>query len=526
MKINLKFFFFLFSLISLSLTEKETTIKIVTTKEEEEEPIDAVATDTTKNGTAPEIQSDEPKQQKGNEAESETEKMLKEAKKNSKETSLEKVLTLVVPYQDNEDFMLAPLGLGTPINFAPVQVETTSYKSWISSVLNKNNPSIFSYNIKDSKTGVEEGDWDSIVDNEGTISGNVIYDTAQLGKYKIEKFKFIEAVEFDEEFKDFKNGKLGLGNCHFADESDKEFCLIQRLKENGSINRRVFSIREYSDTHGELIIGDIPSQSKEKDIPLLNLLNEESYGDIEDDQFKMGWLTKISYVLFRKGTDDIKQIFSNNIHLPEGIASFDSSSHYIEAPYSYIDAFEEQMFDKYYDNACRKVNKDGAYMFLCDKKRYEKLIEENKELSMILVMNGYGFEIPMNLLFEQVNEDDYEFFVHFKDFEQNVWNLGHPFFHKYTIIFDQDNQEIGIDGDKIYSLQDETEAELKKAKSGGSFWKVFFYIILLFLIIGGLYLLARHLGIQNRLNRIKDKNLVDFESDDDISFQPGQNVHS
>ena len=165
-------------------------------------------------------------------------------------------------------------------------------------------------------------------------------------------------------------------------------------------------------------------------------------------------------------------------------------------------------------------------MFLCDKKRYEKLIEENKELSMILVMNGYGFEIPMNLLFEQVNEDDYEFFVHFKDFEQNVWNLGHPFFHKYTIIFDQDNQEIGIDGDKIYSLQDETEAELKKAKSGGSFWKVFFYIILLFLIIGGLYLLARHLGIQNRLNRIKDKNLVDFESDDDISFQPGQNVHS
>ena len=81
------------------------------------------------------------------------------------------------------------------------------------------------------------------------------------------------------------------------------------MKENGSINRRVFSIREYSDTHGELIIGDIPSQSKEKDIPLLNLLNEESYGDIEDDQFKMGWLTKISYVLFRKESDDINYWF-------------------------------------------------------------------------------------------------------------------------------------------------------------------------------------------------------------------------
>lgn len=523
MKINLEFFFLLFSLISFSLTDKGTTIKIVTTREEEEETNEA--TDTTQETTIPENESDEPKKQKGNEAESETEKMLQEAKKNSKETTLEKTLTLIIPYQDNEDFMLAPLGLGTPVIFVPVQVETTSYKSWVTSILNKKNPSIFAYNIKESKTGEEEGDWDSILDNEGTISGNVIYDTAKIGKYKIDKFKFIEAVEFDENFKDYKIGKLGLGNCHFADESNKEFCLIQRLKDNGSIDRRIFSLREYSDTHGELIIGDISSNSKEKDYPLLNVLSEEGYNDIEDEQFKMGWLTKISHVLFRKDSDDIKQIFNNNIHLPDGIASFDSSSHYIEAPYSYIDAFEEQMFDKYYDNACRKVNKDGIYMFLCSIERYEKLIEQNSDLSMILVMNGYGYDIPMNLLFEKINENDYEFFVHFKDLEQNVWNLGHPFFHKYTVIFDQDNQEIGIDGDKIYSLQDETEAELKKEKSGSK-WKIFFYILLLFLIIGGLFYLARFLGIQNRLGRIKDKTLVDFESDDDLSFQPGQNVHS
>ena len=161
----------------------------------------------------------------------------------------------------------------------------------------------------------------------------------------------------------------------------------------------------------------------------MNVLNEQGYNDIEDEQYKMGWLTKISYILFRKNNEDIKTIFKNNIHLPEGIASFDSSSHYIEAPYSYINSFEEQLFDVYYDNACRKVNKDGVYMFLCDKERYENLVENNKNLSMILVMNGYGYDIPMNLLFEQVSKEDYEFFVHFKDLEQNIWNLGHPFFH-------------------------------------------------------------------------------------------------
>ena len=80
-----------------------------------------------------------------------------------------------------------------------------------------------------------------------------------------------------------------------------------------------------------------------------------------------------------------------------------------------------------------------------------------KDLNLVFVLDGNGFEIPLEFLFEQTKENDYEFFVHFKDFEQNIWNLGHPFFHFFTIIFDQDNQEIGIDGKKIYFLKQETE---------------------------------------------------------------------
>ena len=68
----------------------------------------------------------------------------------------------------------------------------------------------------------------------------------------------------------------------------------------------------------------------------------------------------------------------------------------------------------------------------------------------------------MNFLFEQTRKNDYEYFVHFKDYEQNIWNLGHPFFHHFTLIFDQDNQEIGIDGKNILSLKDEVENVLKK----------------------------------------------------------------
>ena len=459
--------------------------------------------------------------------ESESEKAIREARSNVKKKSSSKHLVLTAPYQDNEDYIIAPFGLGTPVNFAPLQIDTTTYKIWVSSVKNKQNPTVFNYNIKDSETGEESGEWDTVIDEEGTISGNVLYDKAYLGNFEIDHFKFIEAVEFEDDFHDFKNGKLGLGNCHYAEKGDLEFCLLQRLKDSGSIDRRIFSIREYSDTHGELVIGDVTSVSKEKDYPLLSLIDKDGYADIEDDEFKMGWLTKISHVIFSNSSskDNLKKIFKNNIHIEEGLASFDSSCHYIEAPYSYINEFEDKMFKEYYPNACRKVNNDGVYMFLCDKKRFEEVRNSNKDLSFIIIMDGNGFEIPMDFLFEQTRENDYEFFVHFKDYEQNVWNLGHPFFHHYTVIFDQDNQEIGVDGEKIYSLKDETEAELKSHKLGGRWWKILLLVLLGLLILAAIFWIMRKRGINIRLDNGVSPSLVDNESVDDLSLYPSHNVN-
>ena len=64
MKNNLKYFFLLFSLISFSLNDKETTIKIVTTREEEEQTDEV--TDTIQETTVPGNESDEPTKHKGN----------------------------------------------------------------------------------------------------------------------------------------------------------------------------------------------------------------------------------------------------------------------------------------------------------------------------------------------------------------------------------------------------------------------------------------------------------------------------
>ena len=470
-----------------------------------------------------EIEEDEEDKKKTNEKESE--KTILDTKKNAYEISPDKILVLTPPYQDNEDYIVTPFGLGTPTNFVPLQIDTTSYKTWVSSASNKDNDSSFSYDKKDSKTSEEPGEWDTVVDEEGTISGNIIYDKANFGKFEINHFKFIEAMEYEDEFNDYKNGKLGLGNCHHADENELEYCLIQRLKDNGSIERRIFSIREYSDTHGEIVIGDVTSFSKENDYPLLPVVGQDIYEDIEDDEFKMSWLTKVSHVIFKNSPlGEVKNIFKNNIYTKKALASFDSSCHYIEAPYSYINEFQEKMFAQYYPNVCRRVNSDGTYMFLCDKERFEQIKDNYKDLSLVIVMDGYGFEIPMNFLFEQTRENDYEFFVHFKDYEQDIWNLGHPFFHHFTIIFDQDNQEIGVDGQNIYSLKDETEAELRKVGIFG-WWKIVLIVLFSFLALAGICWILRHFGIQYKLDNGVSPSFADNESVDDLFFGPSQNIH-
>ena len=515
MKLNLYLIlFFLFTLISSKKTKYTTEIKINSENEDEKE----------KEKEQEKEQDSDNKSNKDPEKEKEKEEKepLRESKDIEKNIPEDKYIIIEAPFQDNEDYIITPVGFGTPVNFIPLQIETTSYKSWIvSSSLDSKNTLAFSYDKKSSSTSEDTENWDTVVDQEGTISGNIIYDKLYLQNFEISHYKFIEALEF-ENFNDYKFGKLGLGNCHYAKEENKQFCLLERLKENGSINRRIFSLRELSDTHGELVIGDVTKVSKENDYPLLPLINADLYDDIEDDEFKMSWVTKMSHVLVHDTDINVKNIFDNRIKV-NGFVSFDSSCHYIEAPYYYINYFQEKIFDKYLNNICRKVNDEGTYMFLCEKEKFEEVKDNIKKLNLVFIMDGNGFEINLEFLFEQTRENDYEFFVHFKDFEQNIWNLGHPFFHFYTIIFDQDNQEIGIDGKNIYFLKDETENAIKKENQSFP-WMILFLIILGFVGLAFIYHLLRNHGIYLRLNSGIDPKLVDNESfGDDSLFSTNNN---
>lgn len=442
-------------------------------------------------------------------------------------------ITLNLPYQDNEDYIISPLGLGLPPTFVPVQIDTTSYKTWVASSDCEHElcPKVFTYSKDESKSAVDEGDSDEVADEEGTVYGNVVKDQIFFNDYRVDDLKFIEVNEYDDDFTDFTNGKLGLGFCEYASEDDKGFCLMNKLKNKRLILDNVFSLKEASDTHGELVIGDITETMKGKDYVKLPIANKEQYEEIEDDIFKMSWLTNISHVIFRdisnkkEDEEGNPELYINALATSDqGVASLDSSSHYIEAPLSYIYEFEEKFFQKYFPNCCRQVYANGAYMFYCEAAKFDTF---PKTVSIVLVLNGVGFEINSDLLFEKINYVDYEFFVHFKDFEQDTWNLGHPFFHSYAISFDADKKEIGVfnEEDKFIFKDIDVDKLPLPAESASSGWGKYILIALLGVgVLAAVFYLLRRFGIKLKLRKGVDPSLVDNESADDMSFNAGNIV--
>ena len=171
MKYNIAILLGLIVLITAKKIKYKTEIKI-STKENEEKEVEKeteketdLLTDSisdtdinNKNGTSLESEEEEEEKQiidneENKEKEKNVEKEIQKEKEKEKESEPDtksiiipedKYIKIEAPYQENEDYIITPVGFGSPINFIPLQIETTSYKSWvISSTLNEKSSSFF-----------------------------------------------------------------------------------------------------------------------------------------------------------------------------------------------------------------------------------------------------------------------------------------------------------------------------------------------------------------------------------------------
>ena len=411
-----------------------------------------------------------------------------------------KILTIPLPYENNEDFLITALGIGTPRTYFPVQVDTTTSATWIPSLKCGTCKSFLKYNSSASSTASENrNDTFILYDEDGNVKGEVTNDDIQFDKYIIKNFSFIQATELSEGYRDYEDGKLGLGYHH---SNGKEMNFLEMLKENDLIEESVFSIKELNESYGEITIGKEPFT--EEPFPYCNISSTEDLDDI----FKESWvceLTHLSINLVRDNeslTDNL--IIDNAFDLDESLISFDTASSYIIAPYEFISLFENEFFNKYYSNVCRKINIQKDIAFICNKDKFNNETIKNITNALIIsfVIDGNSFNIDINKLFEPFDKENVEFFIHFRQYNNLIWNIGHPFVHHYTLVFDAENARVGLIGE--YTDVSEKLEKLKKSYFKNT-WQIVLFIIavsllviILFLIIFGIYRCVRR--------KVADKN--------------------
>ena len=378
----------------------------------------------------------------------------KEEKTNIPSTDIyiddKKILILDIQYEEKENYYVTALGIGTPTTYFPVQIDTAIGKTWVPSLDCDNCLSLFKYNSSNSNTSKTSLSIEKIFDMNGNIEGRVTYDDIILANTHFKNFKFIQVLKFFSNFSDYEDGKIGLGYCN-----DSSFDLLSHLRNEGIINKKMFTIKEINSTNGEIIFGDIPKEIKLKNFPIFNISKIPNKNEFEEI-FQEAWIIKLGFIII--GTNytnrSNEKVFKDAIQT-DSYASFDISSEYIDAPYTQLRNFKNYLFDEYLDNICIETVKNNITTFICDDYKYKQNPHKDKidNLGISFLFEGYSYDIPISDLFNDINSTSSEFVIRFKHFSQNTWIIGYPFMHLFTMVFDKENDLIGIIGNP-YNMTD------------------------------------------------------------------------
>ena len=155
---------------------------------------------------------------------------------NSKEP---KIIEVDLEFKEENNFFTVPITIGSgknPQTFE-VQIDTTTSETWVPSL--NTTFEVPKYDPKKSKTSNVTHKTFEIDDEDGNVKGKATYDTLSIGENSLQKMGFVQVDEFELGFKDYNQGKLGLG---FKQERGIDFNFIGNLKKNKIIDKAIFSI--------------------------------------------------------------------------------------------------------------------------------------------------------------------------------------------------------------------------------------------------------------------------------------------
>ena len=350
----------------------------------------------------------------------------------------------------SKNYYTIPLLVGTPEEEYEVQIDTSTATSWIPSSRCSN--CIMShrlYDQEDSRTSSPTDNFVEIEDEDGNVEGYQIADNIKLGSYKLKQFGFVEVTKVADNFKDHYQGKLGLGYKSTLLKDD-EFNFLEKLKKNNLIKKKIFTINAINEKKGMLFIGDIPGK------PYNSYCNVTNTDDL-DEMYQESWVCKMTHI----GIFDREKGIFNKIKFYDELknnklVSFDSAYDFIAVPMSEKEGIEKLLgkaklqCTEQKRNSARSNNKDKLrnrireeeITISCETNKEEL---KNKNLALSFVLQGNSYSLPLEQLFEDgTKEGEMDMLIKIIDEDDAIWTFGYPFLNQFLMIFNMEEDHVGI----------------------------------------------------------------------------------
>ena len=350
----------------------------------------------------------------------------------------------------SKNYYTIPLLVGIPEEEYEVQVDTSTATSWIPSSRCTN--CIMShrlYDPEDSRTSSPTDNFIEIEDEDGNVEGYQTADNIKLGSYKLKQFGFVEVTKVADNFKDHYQGKLGLGyKSHLL--KDDEFNFLEKLKKHNLIKKKIFTINSINEKKGMLFVGDVPGKQYNS---YCNVTNTDDL----DEMYKESWVCKMTHI----GIFDREKGIFNKIKFYDELknnklVSFDSAYDFIAVPMSEKEGIEKllgkaklQCTEQKRNNA-RSSNKDKLRNRIREEEitiSCETNMEElkNKKLALSFVLQGNSYSLPLEKLFEDGAKDgEMDLLIKIIDDDEAIWTFGYPFLNQFLMIFNMEEEHVGI----------------------------------------------------------------------------------
>ncbi len=340
--------------------------------------------------------------------------------------------SLKLEFREKNHFFTIPIIVGSQQQSFEVQVDTTTCETWIPSI--NTTYEVDKFDPKTSSTSELSKLEFEIDDEDGNVKGPSFYDSLTVGPFTLKKFGMVLVDNFQAGFKDFKQGKLGLG---FRHEHGVDFNWLGSLKQNGFIEKEMFTILPDEE---KLVVGSLPKELEGEQYTTCDLVETNDL----DDVFRAGWVCELTHIFFGVDTKDKSLEMALEV---DARVIFDSAYDYISMPKRHLNDFNKKFMQEFFNDSCIEIKEDDEIYFICDDD------EKIKQGSIAFLMGGYGYVVPWYKLFKKIEDDKYKMLLRFHKENDDIFSFGYPFLSQFVVVYNAEEQKIGFFGGEKIDLK-------------------------------------------------------------------------